>query len=216
MKNYLLLLTFFLFFGNAFAENKNDVKEKFNEIAVTLKDGQKKSGKIKQPYDLNKKIEIVSESGSKEKIDQKLIDEVELKTENGLTLKFKSVHFKNAFSAKISKKPKLLLIVMEDLLTLYYDDGISTSSISTNGINFSQHSFSYVAYYAIREGEEVPTFISYYLTGKINANAVFKKYAAKYFEDYPELSKKIEDKVYKYTDLITVCVEYINWKKSKE
>lgn len=38
----------------------------------------------------------------------------------------------------------------------------------------------------------------------------------KYFEDYPELSKKIDDRVYKYSELVTVVTEYIGWKRAKK
>lgn len=212
MKKYLLLFSVLLFFGNGFAKNVVVTKEKFSEIRITMKDGQIKSGKVKHPYDLNKKITLVLDSGEKENINAILIDEVELKSENSIGLKFKSIYFKSAFSDKISKKPKLMMIVMKELLTIYYDNGVSYSSLSMNGT--ISHA-SYSAYYAHREGEDAATLISVALSGNINANSVFKKAAAKYFEDYPELSKKITDKEYKYSDLITVCIEYINWKKAK-
>jgi hypothetical protein len=210
MKKYLLLFSAFLFFVSGFANNR--IESKFSEISIIMKDGQVKSGKVKHPFDLNKKIVLISDSGEKVNIDNALVDEVTLKHDNGVTLKFKSVYFKNAFSDKISKKATLMMVVMQELLTVYYDNGISYSSLSMNGA-LSQTSYS--SYYALREGEKVPTLISFSLSGQINANNVFKKSAAKYFEDYPELSKKIEDKVYKYNDVITVCIDYIKWKKSK-
>jgi hypothetical protein len=215
MKNYLLLFTFFLLFGNAFAENKNVVKTKFSEITVTLIDGQVKSGKIKHPYNLNKKIVIILESGEKIKIDNSRVKQVIVKDENGQSLTFENVtHYSSSFKLnnKISKKPKLMLVVMKELLAIYYDNGVSYTNMSANGLITPT---GYVNYYAFREGEEAAFLISGYVNGSVNPNVVFKMTASKYFEDYPELSKKIEDKVYKYTDIITVCVEYINWKKSK-
>ncbi|WP_320815077.1 hypothetical protein [Flavobacterium sp.] len=215
MKNYLLLFTFFLLFGNAFAENKNVVKTKFSEITVTLNDGQVKSGKIKHPYDLNKKIEIILASGEKVKIDNLLVKQVVIKHESGFNLTFQNVTYyasKLRLNYKISKKPKLMLVVMKELLTIYFDNGVSYTNMSANGLITSTN---YNNYYAFREGEEAAYLISGYVNGQLNPNVLFKTFASKYFEDYPELSKKIEDKEYKYTDIITVCVEYINWKKSK-
>lgn len=215
MKKYLLLVTFFLLFGNGFAENKKVIKDKFSEIAITLNDGQVKSGKIKHPYDLNKKIEIILASGEKVKIDNLQVKQVTVNHENGLSLTFQNVTYYASslkLNNKISKKPKLMLVVMKELLTIYFDNGVSYTNMSSNGLITSTN---YNNYYALREGEEAAYLISGYVNGQVNPNAIFKMTAAKYFEDYPELSKKISDKVYKYSDIITVCIEYINWKKSK-
>lgn len=212
MKKYLVLFSVLLFFGNGFANNIKAVKDKFTEISVTLKDGQVKSGKVKHPFDLNKKIEVISESGTKEKIDNSLIKEVTIKHENGVSLTFQSVYYYNNTGTKLKEKPKLMLVMMKEVVTLYYDNGVSYTNMMANGVITST---GYNNYYAIREGEDGAKLISGYVNGQVNPNVLFKMFASKYFADYPELSKKIADKEYKYTDIITVCIEYINWKKSK-
>jgi hypothetical protein len=211
MKNYLLLLfSIFLLFGNGYAKNKTVVKDKFSEITITMKDGQVKSGKVKHPYDLNKKITLVLDSGEKETVDVNLIDGVIVKNESGASITFKNVYYYNNTGTKIHKKPKLMLVVMKEVLTVYFDNGVSYTNRMSYGMMISTN---YNNYYAIREGEDAAKLISGYVNGQANPNVLFKMFASKYFEDYPELSKKIKDKVYKYDDIIKVCIEYINWKK---
>lgn len=212
MKNYLLLLTVFLLCGNVFAKNKKVIKDKFSEITITMKDGQIKLGKVKHPYDLNKKIKLLLDSGEKETVDIDLIDGVVIKNEYGGNNSFKNVYYYNNTGTKIHKKPKLMLVIMKGVLTLYFDNGVSYTNMMSYGMITSTN---YNNYYALREGEDAAKLISGYVNGQVNKNLLFKIFASKYFEDYPELSKKIQDKVYKYDDILKVCNEYINWKKSK-
>lgn len=212
MKNYLLLFSMFLIFGNGYAKNKKVVKDKFSEITITMKDGQIKLGKVKHPYDLNKKIKLLLDSGEKETVDINLIDGVVIKNEYGGNNSFKNVYYYNNTGTKIHKKPKLMLVVMKGILTVYFDNGVSYTNMMSYGMIASTN---YNNYYALREGEDAAKLISGYVNGQANPNVLFKMFASRYFEDYPELSKKIKDKVYKYDDILKVCNEYINWKKSK-
>lgn len=213
MRKKILFIVAVLFFVNGFANDNKVTGTKYSEISVTLKDGQIKSGKIKHPFDLNKKIEIVLESGAKEKIDNLLIKEVTIKHENGVNLSFQNVYYYNNTGTKLKEKPKLMMVMMKEVLTLYYDNGVSYTNMMSNGLMVSTN---YNNYYAIREGEDGAKLISGYVNGQANPNVQFKLFASRYFADYPELSQKIQDKVYKYTDIVPVCIEYINWKKSKK
>ena len=170
MKKYLSLIIVFLFSVNGIAKDKFEIKSKFSEITITMKDGQVKSGKVKHPFDLNKKIVLISASDEKVNIDIALIDEVTVKHENGVNLTFKNVYYYNHSGKKLNKKPKLMLVVMKELLTLYFDNGVSYTNMMSYGMMTSTN---YNNYYAIREGEDGAKIISGYVNGQVNPNVVF-------------------------------------------
>lgn len=212
MRKYLYLVFTFLFFVGGFA--KNIVKDKFSDITITMKDGQVKSGKIKHPYNLNKKIVLILDSGEKVNVDTTLIDEVAVNHENAVTISFKNVYYYNHSGKKLNKEPKFMLVMLKDeALNLYYDNGVSYTNMMSSGLLVSTN---YNNYYAIRQGEDGAKLISGYVNGQVNPNVLFRMLASKYFQDFPELSKKIDEKVYKYSDIITVITDYLNWKKSKK
>lgn len=212
MKKFLFVISLFLFFATGFAKNIDE--NKFSDITITMKDGQVKSGKIKHPYDLNKKIVLILDSGEKVDVELSLVDEVNISQENVVNLKFKNVYYYNHSGKKINKEPKFMLVMLkEDVLTLYYDNGVSYKNMMANGLITATN---YNNYYAIRPGEDAAKLISGYVNGQANPNVLFRALASKYFEDYPELSKKIDDRVYKYSELVTVVTEYIGWKRAKK
>ena len=67
----------------------------------------------------------------------------------------------------------------------------------------------------LRPGEEAATIVSWKY-GSINVNMTFKKKAPKYFADYPELAQKIENKEYKWDNIMQVVNEYNDWKQKKK
>jgi hypothetical protein len=104
--------------------------------------------------------------------------------------------------------PVWLPVVKRGPATLY--------RLEITGRNSNGTFFVDISWYIFRSGEIGASKISW--TGFIGGNnAYFKKYAPEYFSDYPELAKKIEEKEYKYDDLVKVVEEYNQWvENSKE
>jgi hypothetical protein len=57
--------------------------------------------------------------------------------------------------------------------------------------------------------------VSWTFITQVNKNNIFRKNAQEYFKDYPELSKKIEDRELKYDDIFEVVQQYNDWKEEK-
>ncbi|MDR0659415.1 MAG: hypothetical protein LBG19_01150 [Prevotellaceae bacterium] len=60
--------------------------------------------------------------------------------------------------------------------------------------------------YCMRPGESEATLL--FIEGGVGMEAQFRKVAAEYFGDYPELVKKIEDKEYKREDIVEIIEDY--------
>jgi hypothetical protein len=65
-------------------------------------------------------------------------------------------------------------------------------------------------WYCKRPNEEGAKVISWVI-GSVNANETFRREGQKYFKDYPELSKKIKDKIFKYDQIVDAVKEYNTW-----
>ncbi|XOV93263.1 MAG: hypothetical protein ACFHWX_00855 [Bacteroidota bacterium] len=87
-----------------------------------------------------------------------------------------------------------LKVYIHDYMSLYMDEYVDDSGPSYDG-NF----------YLIREDE----------LQFVQASILFfRKRMVPYFEDAPHIAKAIEDKDYKYRDIITIITEYNNWIRS--
>lgn len=186
------------------------IEDKFINVKIITLDGKSKIGKVKSPLKFNKDIELIIDD-NKENISNLDIKSLEIINENGVSITYDNVYaFKSFRNGKIEKKPRLMLVVVRGITTLYQEYiGQNFYSIGT-GLGGQ---FLHTNYYAIREGEPAAALISAVISGQANPNAVFRRFAKDYFSDYPELAKKIEDKVYKYTDVLYAVLEYNNWKK---
>lgn len=70
-------------------------------------------------------------------------------------------------------------------------------------------------WYCLRTGEDVAYMVSWTFNTQVNKNNIFRKNAAEYFKDYPELAKKIKSKAYKYDDIFEVVEKYNQWKSGE-
>lgn len=127
---------------------------------------------------------------------------------NGVVIAYERVKaYKNAKNKKIAKEDAFLEVV-------YNGENIKLFHAYQNS-SYYRNVATDEYYFCLRPGEEAAHIVSWIFGGQVNKNAIFRKVAADYFKDYPELSQKIKKREYKYQDIIDVVVEYDNWKSGK-
>jgi len=118
--------------------------------------------------------------------------------------------YQGAWDKKPSKKSFWLKVIKRDYLTVYY----GSTKATTYYVNGNARTEPAEKYWLFRrEGENGATVVS--LGGVINANSMFKASAQRYLKDYPELSKKIKNKEYKWKDVEKVAQLYNKWYAQK-
>lgn len=136
-------------------------------------------------------------------MDYKVIDYVDTLTEQKKSYRptevqcfsFDSLVF---YSKKLNKKNVYMCLMVDGHLKLYlHKILVATGYYSTTGI-------SYV--FEKPDGQMLQVFNNK-LTG-------FNKKTGNFFSDYPELSEKIRNKTYKFSDVFIITYEYNKWLKS--
>lgn len=136
------------------------------------------------------------------------------KAERGPVVSIKG--YKNANNKKVAKDPiKAEKILDLPSITLYRSFVGSSFTTSGGGNQLATVDVSDTFWYCKRPGEDVAFIVSWTFNTQVNKNSIFRKNAAEYFKDYPELSQKIKDKDYKYDDLLEVVQLYDDWKSGK-
>jgi hypothetical protein len=115
--------------------------------------------------------------------------------------------FPSLTNGKKMAGPYWLEVVERGYTTLYFALRAG-STVVRSGIASTQSADKF--WYCIRPDEPAAKVISWVI-GKVNANATFKREGQKYFQDYPELAQKIEDKTYQYDQIVDVVKEYNKW-----
>ena len=197
----LIQLIVILFITNCYSQNL--------KVEILLTNGEIKKGEVSNEINLKKDIKLI-ENNDKTQIKLEDIKTLTVINEYGNTV-YESV--KCYYRKKIEKKPKLLRVVLKGYLSLYYHEFVVHIGGNYPGLGGGMQGINNSFVYGIREGEEAATMLSDVMQGQVNPNAHFRYHAPKYFSDYPELAKKIEDKEYKYSDIYQVALEYNNWKK---
>jgi len=124
--------------------------------------------------------------------------------------------YKNANNKKVAKDPiKAEKILELPSITLYRAYAASSFTTSGGTNQYATVDVSDTFWYCLRPGEEVAYIVSWTFNTQINKNNIFRKNAAEYFKDYPELSQKIKNKEYKYDDIEEVVTMYNQWKSGK-
>lgn len=199
--NRFIQLLLILFITNCYSQNL--------KVEILLKNGETKIGEVSKKINFEKDVLLI-ENNNKTPINLEDINTLTLFSENGKSV-YESV--KCYYRKKIEKKPKLLKVVIKGYLSLYYfnyDVNLGPNFPASGG---KPQGINNTFIYGLREGEEAATLLSDIMQGQVNPNAYFKYIGPKYFSDYPELAKKIEDKVYTYLNIFQVAIEYNNWKK---
>jgi len=175
-----------------------------HHIVIELNNGTVKEGEINGwagylwGYD-----NIIYKSGGK----RAKVPTVDVKAftiyESGKIRNFEKIKaYKNAKNIKPDKRELFAEILYKgENIALFY--GIYGMDSQWNDLRF----------YCLRKGEETASIVSFIFGN--TKNLVFKKVGAKYFSDYPGLSKKIKNKEYTYKDIVEVVQEYDRWKSTK-
>jgi hypothetical protein len=125
------------------------------------------------------------------------------------TLEFDQIKTLRYYSKNKVIGPFWMLVLERGYATLYtyYEGGGSYTS------NTGYHYIPGDRFFpCIKKEEPHATIISHAIHTGMNNNTYFKKFASKYFSDYPELSNMIKTKKYKYEDIVEVVEEYNQWK----
>jgi hypothetical protein len=78
------------------------------------------------------------------------------------------------------------------------------------------HSVTDITFYARRNTEEHASYLGVHITSgaiPIGYNKQFRKFAGKYFSDYPALAERIDKKEFKVSEAVQVVEEYNKWAK---
>lgn len=128
--------------------------------------------------------------------------------------------YKNANNKKVDDKVKAIKVLELPHISLFvsYSDAKFITSKGQNAGGFNTYGTVDVSdtyWYCLRPGEDVAYMVSWTFITQVNKNNIFRKNAQEYFKDYPELSKKIEDRELKYDDIFEVVQQYNDWKEGK-
>lgn len=122
--------------------------------------------------------------------------------------------YENSFKKRKVATKCWLIVISRDYLTLYYGATIGTKIRYSDGTS-QIFNLPDKLWFAYRQGEEAAMLISCTFSGNIIPNSIFKRQGQIYFSDYPELAKKIKDKIYTWKSIETVVNEYNEWYRNK-
>lgn len=198
----LIQLIVILFITNSFSQNLN--------VEILLTNGETKKGEVNKNINFAKDVKLIENKKQKSIVKLEDIKTMTIITEYGNFL-YESV--KCFYKKKIEKKPRLMKVIQKGYLSLYSYENVIHIGAPYPGLGGGMQGINNSYIYGIREGEVAATMLSDVMQGQVNPNAYFRYHAPKYFSDHPEIAKKIEDKIYKYSDIYQVALEYNKWKK---
>jgi hypothetical protein len=201
---YLLIITLSI---NSCGVPKMSTVTNFNvqDCAVTLTNGTQINGKVDFPLNSGEKKLTIDKNNIKEKIDKAEISKVTFKTSSG-EINYEKISVFNQTGRKILKEKKLLALSIKGKVSLCYSQGSGYENRGT-GQNPYRVPVFFTEYYCIRENEKAATLIHADMN-VVNKNSLFRYAGKKYFADDSEIAKKIDDKVYTYSNLIEVINKY--------
>lgn len=207
MKIYFLLFLFVLQLGITFS---NAQYSKPVSAKITLKSGKIIEGLVSYPVYTNEKLKIKGEN--KQTVNRNEIAEVEFASDSATIQFIPITGYKNARNKSVQEG--ILVEKMLELENISLFRGFALNKITTGGAGGAMNTFISidVFWYCKRPNEEVATVVSWTFNSNITQNKIFQKNAAEYFKDYPDLSNKIKNKVYKYDQILDVVQEYNTWK----
>lgn len=210
MKKHILCSITFLMVISA----NNLFAQKFLNGSIILKDGNVLKGLVEYPS--NFKTPNISFKEQETAEEQELLSE-KIKAvsveEGGQTFEFdRGTYYEElTFRGKVESKERWMVVLIRGKATLYTVAGKSVK-IKNGKLSFSNREV--VAYYIKRESEKVASDIAVNMAGiTAGLNEDFRDRASKYFQDYPELVKKINNSKLKIDDLFVIVEEYNHWAK---
>ncbi|HEX5171118.1 MAG TPA: hypothetical protein VFW11_18205 [Cyclobacteriaceae bacterium] len=107
-------------------------------------------------------------------------------------------------------QPIWLEVLERGYVTLYFTVKFGSTVVRSGVASKELDDHYWLCSRPTEEAAYVVSWVSGY-----NANSYFKSKAPKYFSDYPELVEKINEKTYKYSDIIAVVKDYNKWHSKK-
>lgn len=188
--------------------------QEFQPAKLQFSDGQEKTGLIKvSSIQEGKLIYKASLEAGREKISLNEVARVIVNPEGAEPVEFVKEHAILPLTGKPLKDPMWVQVLVKGPATLYVRGG----GMMTRSGGF-HHEVTDVMFYAKREGEAGASWVGMKFTSGavgINENKNFRKYAGRYFADYPELAARIENKEFEVMELPAVAEEYNKWKSAK-
>lgn len=202
--------------------------EKYYEAEIQFRNGELKNGYAELPSNsiLEGAIKFrESEKGKIIRYDSDEIEYIAYSTDSGREYLFEYRNIKTIYGSKNNPREHTFKVKYWSLLTFadpvikcyqtgenYHIDneGEITLTLKSN-IGMASTSISF-----LRPGEEVLTMITSSETEGANAlgrESKFRKSAAHYFKDVPELAKRIIDKEFKTDDIPELLKTYVLYKK---
>lgn len=153
-----------------------------------------------------------TENAKKQKILSNNLKTIIYSYSNGTKIEYDRMRmYQTGADKKPSKRFYWLEVIKRDYLTMYRGIAQRLTFNENRSVKMGPEPPNRLFH---RAGEDGATFIS--LGFKVlNGNSVFKFSAQRYFKDYPELSKKIKNKEYKWDDIEEVMELYNKWYAEK-
>ena len=211
MKNRSLVVFLVLVTAN------NLLAQKFLNGSIVFKEGKVLKGLVEYPSNF-KTTKIAfkeNETAQEQEFPSEGIKTVSVK-ESGQDFEFdRGTYYEElSFRGKVESKERWLVVLIRGTATLYTVAG-KTVKIKNGKLSFTNREV--VTYYIKRASEKVATDIGADMAGiTAGLDADFRDRTSKYFQDYPELVKKINAEKLKFSDIFSVVEEYNKWASSKK
>jgi hypothetical protein len=191
--------------------------QKFLNGSIVFKDGKVLKGLVEYPS--NFKTPNISFKENETAKEQEFPSE-EIKTvtvkESGEDFEFhRGTYYEElTFRGKVESKERWLVVLVKGPATLYT---VAAKSVKIKEGKLSFTNRDVVTYYIKRDSEKIASDIAANMSGiTAGLNEDFRDRASKYFQDYPELVKKINAEKLKIDDIFSVVEEYNSWANSKK
>lgn len=191
--------------------------QKFLNGSIVFKDGKVLKGLVEYPSNFKTaKISFKeNEAATEQEFVSEEIKKVSVK-DNGQEFEFdRGTYYEElTFRGKVESKERWMVVLIRGAATLYT---VAAKSVKIKEGKLSFTNRDVVSYYVKRDSEKIATDIAANMAGiTAGLNEDFRDRASKYFQDYPELVKKINNEKLKVDDIFMVVEEYNKWKGSKK
>lgn len=200
------LFTLFLFL-NCFV--LNSWGQKYLPATLHYTDGHSAKMLLRATPPSGKKVVArANKDAKKEKIASELLKQIVFEVEDSepVTYEIHSLHI----AGRIRDK-QWVQVMVSGPVTLYGQGG-EMGTMRAGAL----HTVTDITFYARRNTEEHASYLGVQITSgaiPIGHNKQFRKFAGKYFSDYPALAERIDKKEFKVSDAVQVVEEYNKWAK---
>jgi hypothetical protein len=192
----------------------DSLAQQYRKGKLVLADGKEVEALIQPPSGFNtSQINYkISEDGEKQSYKSPLLKSIIIYGE-GENYQFDWGTYLELLSfGKIKEsKPHWLIVLIKGPATLY----TVGQKIQFKKDRMVYSNTSSIPYYAQRDGEKYASSIGFYMPATAGLDADFRTQSAKYFNDYPELVKRIEAKEFVLKDVVQVVEIYNKWASAK-